>query len=320
MLAVLEVTLPVFALVLCGHVASGRRLLPAGAVEGINAFVFYFALPAMLFRVVAQRPIAELLDWRYVCGYLAAGLAVYLLVWRSALHGRLGLPPGADRTQASALALHATHGNIGYLGLALVAELDPTALPTVALTIICDIFVFIALSMVLMEFGIARQDGRPAARSRSAWLPVATSLARSPLVLSIGAGLLVSIPALPVPVAVDNFTRMLSGAAGPAALFAIGAALGAQPLRIDQQVAALVFAKLVLYPAAIGASLFLLFRPDPAVASVGTLCAALPAASNSFIIAQRYRVPTDAIGAATAVGTVLSVLSITVAIWLLGLR
>ncbi|HRO58789.1 MAG TPA: AEC family transporter [Burkholderiaceae bacterium] len=320
MLAVLEVTLPVFALVLCGHVASGRRLLPDRAVEGINAFVFHFALPAMLFRVVAQRPIAELLDWRYIFGYLAAGLAAYLLVWRSASRGRFGLPQAADRTRAAALALHATHGNIGYLGLALVAELDPMALPTVALTIICDIFVFIALSMVLMELGAMRQDDRPAVSSRSPWLPVARSLGRSPLVLSIGAGLLVSIADLPVPAAIDNFTRMLAGAAGPAALFAIGAALGAQPLRIDRQVAALVFAKLVLYPVAVAASLFLLFRPDPMVAAVGVLCAALPAASNSFIIAQRYRVPTEAIGAATAVGTVLSVLSITVTIWLLGLR
>ena len=80
MLAVLEVTLPVFALVFCGYVAAGRRMLPEKAVEGINAFVFRFALPAMLFRVVALRPIGELIDWGYTIGYVLAALGVYLLV------------------------------------------------------------------------------------------------------------------------------------------------------------------------------------------------------------------------------------------------
>ena len=55
MLRVLEVTLPVFALVFCGFFGQRGGLLPAQAVQGLNAFVFYFALPAMLFRVIATQ-------------------------------------------------------------------------------------------------------------------------------------------------------------------------------------------------------------------------------------------------------------------------
>src|SRR5690606_22509240 len=142
MLAVLEVTLPVFALVLCGYLAAGRRMLPDKAVEGINAFVFRFALPAMLFRVVALRPIGELIDLRFTLGYVFAALAVFFLVFTSARRGRLGAPP-ANGAHAAALSLHATHGNIGYLGLPLVAEISARALPTAALVVICDIVVVI---------------------------------------------------------------------------------------------------------------------------------------------------------------------------------
>jgi predicted permease len=46
----------------------------------------------------------------------------------------------------------------------------------------------------------------------------------------------------------------------------------------------------------------------------------MPGASNSFIIAERYGVPTAAISAAIAAGTVVSVLTISLVIWLLGLR
>jgi predicted permease len=40
MLSVLEVTLPVFALVFCGFFGQRGGLLPAQAVQGLNAFVF----------------------------------------------------------------------------------------------------------------------------------------------------------------------------------------------------------------------------------------------------------------------------------------
>ena len=60
MLTVLEVTLPVFALVFCGWLAARRRLMSPEAVAGINAFVFLFALPAMLFRAVASQPVARI--------------------------------------------------------------------------------------------------------------------------------------------------------------------------------------------------------------------------------------------------------------------
>lgn len=304
-------------------------MLPDKAVEGINAFVFRFALPAMLFRVVALRPIGELIDWRYAFGYVAAALGVYAFAYRMTRSGRLTGAP-ADRAHAAGLSLHITHGNIGYLGLALVAELSAQALPTVALTIILDIVVIVVLSMVLMELGNreaneARRDGknsegRAAGSLASPWIPVLASLARSPLVLGIAAGLVFSMSGWRLPSVLDNFTRLLSGAAGPGALFAIGAALGGQKLRVDREIALLIIAKLLLYPVAVAASLFLVFRPDPFVAAIGVLCAALPGASNSYIIAERYRVPTGAISAAIAAGTVLSVLTISLAIWLLGLR
>lgn len=324
MFAVLEITIPVFALVFCGYAAAGLRMLPERAVDGINAFVFCFALPALLFRVVAARPIAELIDWRYAIGYVCAALLAYALVYRLARRGLPGAAP-AGEAHAAALSLHVTHGNIGYLGLPLVAEISAQALPTVALTIICDIFVIITLSMVLMELARGRDKatGEPRHRMhrpRSPWRPVLASLSRSPLVVSIAAGLLVAVAGWPLTPVIDNFTRLLGAAAGPGALFAIGAALGGQRLRFDREIAALVVGKLILYPIAVALSLFVIFRPDPFTAAIGVLCAALPGASNSFIIAQRYQVPTGEISAAIAAGTVLSVLTVTLAIWMLGLR
>ena len=59
MQAILAVTVPFFALVLCGYLAARRRVLPESAIPGLNAFVLYFALPCMLFRFGMNTPLAR---------------------------------------------------------------------------------------------------------------------------------------------------------------------------------------------------------------------------------------------------------------------
>ena len=113
--------------------------------------------------------------------------------------------------------------------------------------------------------------------------------------------------------------RLLASAAGPCALFAIGASLGGRPVSIDRTVVALVGAKLVAHPLAVAATMAAL-GVDPALASVAVLAAALPAASNTFILSQRYGVDTRAIGAAIAAGTGAAAATVSFTIWLLGLR
>ena len=44
--SVLTLTFPVFALVLCGYVATRLRMLPIEAIPGLIICILYFALPA----------------------------------------------------------------------------------------------------------------------------------------------------------------------------------------------------------------------------------------------------------------------------------
>ncbi len=62
MQAVLAVTAPFFALVLCGYLAARQRVLPYSAIGRLNNFVLYFALPCMLFRFGAGTPVLDLLN------------------------------------------------------------------------------------------------------------------------------------------------------------------------------------------------------------------------------------------------------------------
>ncbi len=315
MLTVLEVTLPVFALVFCGFAGARYKMLPDRAVEGINAFVFWFALPAMLFRVIGLQSISELIEPHFVLAWVCASLSVFFSVAWLALAG------GVDKNlrssaQSTAFGLSAAHGNVGYLGLALIGELGKQWLPTAVLTVLCDILVLIPLSIILLEL----QTRTGPANAGRLFRIVLLGLVKNPMVMAILSGLLISVLQIHVPSAIDNFTRMLGNAAGPCALFCIGASLGGQRVGVDRAVWVLSAAKLILHPLMAALYLFVVFRVSPQYAAIGVLLAAMPCATGCFIISQRYGMQTSSISATILLGTFMAMLTVTASIWLLGIR
>jgi len=147
MLAVLEVTLPVFALVFCGYVAAGRRMLPEKAVEGINAFVFRFALPAMLFAAVSRGSLDRILDWPFLGGVVTATLACAAVAF-----GVSAWLQGGTPQDHSLRALNASFSNTGYLGIPLVtvAYGPEAALPAAMATVATNVMLF-ATGLTLLE-------------------------------------------------------------------------------------------------------------------------------------------------------------------------
>jgi malonate transporter len=310
MLTVLEVTLPVFALVFCGWISARRQLMSAESIEGINAFVFWFALPAMLLRAVAAHPVSQIADPRFLSAFLLAAL---LMFFGSRLFART---LDADSAARTGFAFASTHGNIGYLGLPLVAQLgDPSRLPAMVMAMIVDIFVVIVLAIVLFES--ARSDNTGVSKMRRLRGALG-GLLRTPLILGIAAGLVLSVTGATLPTPVDAFVRLLASAAGPCALFAIGASLGARRVALDHNVGALIVLKLAVHPALVAGTMTL-FGVDPALAAIGVLAAALPTASNTFILSQRYGVSTQSIGAAIVAGTFGGAATVSFVIWALGL-
>lgn len=325
MLRVLEVTLPVFALVFCGFFGQRGGLLPAQAVQGLNAFVFYFALPAMLFRVIATQPVSSFTNWRFGLGYALATVAVFLFTRAASMPRRADAAarPGAastERAMATAFGLNAAHGNVGYLGVPLVAELGRDLVPAIIMVLMSDIFLVITMAIALLELERRRGQAAGERPRQSVFATVFLGLARSPLVVSIAAGLAWALAGPPMPEAADNFIRLLGAAAGPCALFAIGASLGDRRIALSPPVHGLLVIKLLVHPALAALLLFGVFDVDHRMAAIGVLAASLPAASNSFIIAQRYQVPAHEISSSILAGTFVALATVSTVIWLLGLR
>jgi malonate transporter len=305
---ILNTALPFFALIFCGYGAGRFRLLSEASIAGVNAFVFYFALPTFLFNLVATAQLKNIMNISFVAAYLSAGFSVFVV---AALLGRLlfKVQPGEAALQGSAAVL----GNTGYMGLPLVAAAfgEAAAIPLV-LGLTLEVTLIIPFTIALIE----------AAKGSGGWSRVPSSvtgaLARNPLVVAIFAGALISAIGLGLPTSVENFTDLLGGTAGPCALFALGATLAGRSLSAGLgEVSYMTSFKLFVHPSAMWLTTQL-FDVASLWATVAVLGAALPVAANVFILARQYDTYVDRTSSAILLSTAISVVTVSALLAVIG--
>ncbi|MBY0242071.1 MAG: AEC family transporter [Burkholderiaceae bacterium] len=309
MLAILAVTFPFFALVLCGYLAVRRGMLPQAAIPGMNTFVLSFALPCMLYRFGAGTPIGQLLDPGVVTVYLLCALLMVGITMAATLSHRI------DWNNAAFGALVAAFPNNGFMGVPLLlALLGPRSSGPVIMTIVIDMVITASLCIALSRMG--------SGSGRAALANALKGVLTNPLPWAIALGALTSVAGLALPEPVAKTLGLLADAASPVALFTIGAVLArsqmqtavgaaaATPLRDYVPVA---LKKLVLHPLlmwCIGHGALRLGLPlDPAALDVIILVACLPSASNVAMLAERFGANTGRIARIILVSTAMSFLT-----------
>jgi len=289
-------TLPFFALIGLGWAAGRLRFFPPEATAWLTKFVFYFALSAMLFRFTATLPIEELFDPAFFAAYLTASIAVWALGFAVA---KLRARPLAEAAMEAHTAMT---GNTGFLGVPmLVVLLGPKAAGPVLMVLAADMIVFSTLITLIVTY---------AQHGRVALAPLALGLAKNPMIVSMVAGLAWALLHLPMPGPLEEFMKILGGAATPGALFAIGASLVGRSAETLGPALWLSGAKLVLHPLAVAVAAFLIFPVEPFAAGVMVAAAALPVAGNVYILAAHFGVAPQRVSTAILISTAVSILSI----------
>lgn len=306
MQAVLDLALPFFALIFTGYAAGRTRLLPGSTIAGLNAFVFYFALPGLLLVKTYQAPPASGDVTALLGAYYLPGFALFfaaLLIGRRLFRVSTGA--------ASLQALAAVFSNVGFIGLPLALLLygSEAALPAV-LIVMGDTIVMLGLATALIEADIGRGEDRAALLRL-----IAGGVARNPIVVAAVLGLSLNLASVPVPEPVVAYGSLLADAAGPCALFALGATLAGRPMHEGAaETLYLTFVKLVVHPALVAVMALWVFELPPVWAAVAILQAALPIAANVYVLAQRYDLHAGRISTAIFVSTAAAVVTISLLI------
>ena len=308
MLAILLVTFPFFALVLCGYVAARRGVLPQPAIPGLNTFVLYFALPCLLYRFGAATPIDQFADASVVGVYLSCAAIMVAFTIAVTMSRRI------DWNDASFGALVAAFPNTGYMGVPLLVALlgAPAAGPAIV-TILVDLLFTSSLCIALSRLGTAGTHGAGVA-IRNALRGVVAN----PMPWAIVLGAVSSAFGLTLWAPIAQTVGLLADAASPVALFTIGAVLARSQMTSTDRTPLVEYVpvalkKLVLHPLLVlivGNTAIDLGVPlDPFALTVMVLVAALPSASNVSVLAERFGADNGRIARIILVSTALAFLT-----------
>ncbi len=314
MSAVFNIVLPVFGVILAGVLSRKTGLLGEESSEALNKFVFFVALPPLLFLTCARVPFDEILNWPFLGAYLA-GCFLTLIV--SAAGGLLLF---AHR-ELPILTLHmmlSIFSNTVYLGIPLlILAYGPNgATPAIIITLVSNL-VFLTLSAILIEIGQKRSLVVSGSASESGKLSVLTSSLKNPLIIAPLLGTLFSWLGIELFVPVENFLDLLARGAGATALFAMGMSLYGFSISAGAlEISWVSLLKLVVHPVLTWVVGRFVFGLEEFWLETAVIIAALPAGSLVFVVAQRYNVYVQRSAAGVVVTTALSVLTmIVVFLW-----
>ena len=302
MSAIVDVVLPVFAIMLAGYLGGRFGLLGAASSEALNRFVYYAALPALFFVSMARVELGEAFNWPFLMTYGGGQIVTFLL---AVLVARFVFP-----NSLGALTLHglsAVFANTGYLGipLLLTAYGEAAMLPAIVSTVFGGTVV-IGFAVALLEFDQGRGAGPLRLLSK-----VVLGVVRSPLVVSALVGITVSLIGVELPTPLVTFCDILGAAAAPCALFAIGLFMVGRSFTAGAaEVSWLVGLKLLVQPLITWLLATWVFEMPPIWALSAVVLAALPTGALVFVLAQQYETYIQRSTAAIMVSTVLSVLTL----------
>ncbi|MCC7280933.1 MAG: AEC family transporter [Acetobacteraceae bacterium] len=292
--ALIEVVLPVFALIGLGRFAAWRRLLPERGGDALTGYIFLFALPALLFRSVAG---SGGISFAPALPFMAIALGMFGL--GVVLSRRL---LGDDLANAGVFGLNCAFGNTVMMGVPVIEAAFGRAGVRELLAIIAfHSAVLFPIATATVEAGLnTRLSARRLLRA------TAISLARNPIIDAIALGFLWTLVGLPLPAPVARLLDLLAASATPVALFCLGLGLPAVPGRTDLAPALLSsLVKNLLMPALMYLATRAVGLPPLGVA-VATVTAAMPTGANAFMIAARYATGAERSAAAVLLSTAAS--------------
>jgi malonate transporter and related proteins len=306
MFAIINVVLPIFALIAAGYGAVRVKFFPIRGVDALVSFVNNFATPCLLFQSMISSDFRSVFNLGIIGPFYVGALfslAVGTFVARKFFHNGL--------EDAISSGFSAMFTNTLLVGFPIIQRAyGEAAMPTIFSIIAFHGSILLTSGMLAMEF--AKRDGATLGKTL---LVALRRIASNPLIWGIGGGVLVNLSGIPLPEAATAFLTLMSQAVSPVALFGIGGALNEYKLSESWvQALAMNVLKLIIHPLIAWTLMVPVLHIDPHYARYGVLLAAMPSGINAYVFATYYNRGTNIAANTLLLGTVASAL--TVSLWL----
>lgn len=302
----LNVTLPIFIIIVIGGLLQRIGLLNEGFSSVADKFVFKVALPVQLFRDIAEMDIRSDFSGKFVLFCMAATTCMFAATW---LLGQLFLK---DKSMVGAFAQAAARGSAAILGIAFVENIYGSSGMT-PMMIVAAVPLFNIYSVIILTVTSAQGKFDGALVKK-----LLKGVVTNPIILGIAAGMVWSLAGLPMPVLLSKSVGYIASTATPLALLVLGATFqGREALQKIGPTLAAAFLKLVAIPAAIfPVAIHMGFRGSELVAIMIML--ASPTTVTCYIMAKNMGGDDTLSASVVMTATLLS--SVTLTLWVFVMR
>ena len=259
----LALLLPLFLMAALGWILARPGVVKANWQAGLTELTAKVLIPAFLFSGAFKNGIPASVSWQFLAAFFVPLIALFVV----AAYGLRRGPGSASR------ALAATYSNTVFVGIPVLAQaFGPDSLQ----------YAF----PVIAFHGLAAFSLYYLTSPRQNVIASLLNAVKNPIVVSLLLGLACNFAGLTLPAPLTSVLAMLSAAALPCALLALGASLASFRIMSWPETAATVFAKLVLLPALVlGMALCVFDLPAPAM-TVLVVVAACPVGVNAAALVQ----------------------------------
>jgi predicted permease len=308
MLAVIELVVPLFAIILLGFVSGKLARLPIEGLAWMNFYIIYIALPALFYQLLSRTPVSQFAQIGFILVSIGSTFAIFCLVYLIARWRKNNQP------DATIQGLAAAYGNIGYMGIPLgLAAFGPAAGVPVALIFCFENAMHFIIAPLFMAMDKSNQQTKFELARR-----IAVKIFTHPFIIATMAGVLASVFSFELPKFAGHSLELLSKTAGPCALFAMGITAALRPLkRVPKELGYIVPIKLILHPVLVYVLLvWLIPELDPVWLYSAVLLATLPTATNVFVLSEQYGVWQERASSTIVVSTLLAMVTVTAFLYL----
>ncbi len=309
---IINIILPVFALIGLGYLVAVTGILAMDVSEAVAKFVFVVAIPALLMKTLATADFSGANPWIFWATYFS-GIAVIWLLARIVIINLFG----RDQRSAVIAGVSAGFSNIVLIGIPLIDRAYGEAGVAILLLLVAvHMPVMMATSTLLMEQAV-RTDGVEKSPYNLVALiaKIVKNLITNPIIMSIFAGLIWRLSTVPFSGLLADTAATMGATAGPLALFSVGMSLNKYGIKGNlAQGSVLAVLSLIALPACIYLFANYVFHLPPDWARVAVIAAALPTGVNAYLFASHFKVA-EGLATNTIILTILGSI-ITLSFWL----
>ena len=306
----LEIVVPVFLLIGAGYFSVWTKFLTSGIMDALIKFQVSIAVPVLLFNSMYHTDLATSLNIFAMIGFFGSGTIAFFaaillsrLVWKRR--------PG----EAVAVGFCAFFPNAVMLGIPIADR----AFGNAAMAAVFGIIAFHSMYNWFMGFVTMEAVRRDSDSVLSGFSKAFATTFKNPLMIGLMLGMAANLISLPIPQVGQDALDMMSAAALPVALFALGGVLTRYNVKAEIGEALMVSVfSLLVHPGVAWVITAMIFDLDMIYVQATVLIAAMPTGINSYIFATVYNRAVGTAASTVIIATILSLGTITGWLWFLG--